>query len=188
MNFGIKRLYAEQVSGQRYHLFDGKGRLQLVADYASPWLPADEGNRVRFARSGGQVVASLDLPEGKGRVRNGRVHTSYALILNHAVYAILNKYQEEHGSASPFFTIEADGVTWLAWNETNSDAALLTLYKEIPANLMVVNDPLESAQLDPIGSVTEATGDYDFGVTLPVHPFHHADLIILALVFLSDHS
>lgn len=187
MDFGIRRLQGEQDAGQRYHLFDGKDRLQLVADHGSPWLPADEQNRVRFARPGGQVVASLDLPKEEKRVKNGRIHTSYALILEHAVYAILNKYQDKQGKKRPFFTVEADGVTWLAWSETGSNV-LLALYKEVPANLMVVNDPLESGQLDPVGAVSRAEERYDFSVTLPVHPFHHADLIILALVFLFDQS
>jgi hypothetical protein len=195
MDFGIRRLPSEQDSGRRYHLFDGKGKLRLVADYASPWLPADEKNRVRFARSGGQVVASLELPEGEGRVRNGpfdklrasRIHTSYALILDHAVYAILNQYREKQGDKPPLFTIEADGVTWLAWGNPDSDL-VLTFYKEIPANLMVVDDPLASANLDPLGAVNRTTEEYDFEVTLPIYPFHHADLIILTLVFLLDQS
>ena len=187
MDFKIRRLHDELDSGRRYHLFDGKDKLRLVADYASPWIPVDEQNRVRFARSSGQVMALLDLPEEEGRVRNGRVHTSYALILDHAVYAILNQYQAEDGGSPPFFTIEADGVTWLAWSQPDSDI-LLTLYKEIPANLMVVSDPLESAPIDPVGAVNRAAGDCDFIVTLPVNPLHHADLITLALVFLFDQS
>lgn len=187
MDFRIKRLHEEQDSGRRYHLFDGKDKLWLVADYASPWMPADERNRVRFARPSGQVVAVLDLPEGGGKVRNGRVHTSHALIFNHAVYAILNQYRDESENSPPFFTIEADGVTWLAWNEPDS-AILLTLYKEVPANLMVVSDPLESAPIDPVGAVTRSAENYDFVVTLPVNPLHHADLITLALVFLLDQS
>lgn len=187
MDFGIVRLSAEQGSGRRYHLFDGKGKLRLVADYASPWLPTDDGNRVRFAKPGGQVVASLDLPEDEGVVRNGRIHTSYALILDHAVYAILNKYEEENSDKPPFFTIEADGMTWLAWNQPNADT-WLDLYNEIPTNLMVVNDPIESAQITPVGALKPADGKYNLAVTLPVNPFHHADVIILALIFLFDPS
>lgn len=185
MDFGIKRLHAEQDSERRYHLFDGKGRLRLVADYASPWLPADEQSRVRLARPDGQLAALLDLPEGEGKVRNGRSHTSYALILDHAVYAIFNHYQTEHGQKPPFFTIEADGMTWLAWGETNSDV-LLTLYNEVPANLMIVNDPLESSSVTPVGTMNRAAGEYAFTVTLSVNPLTHADLITLALVFLFD--
>lgn len=186
MDFGIRRLLSEGNSGQRYHLFDSKDRLQLVADYASPWLSAEEQNRVRFARSSGQLVASLDLPEEEGRVRNGRSHTSFALILNHAVYAILNKYQDKQGDKPPFFTIEADGVTWLAWNDPDSDS-LLTLYKEVPANLMVLSDALEAEKLEPVGAV-KAGDKYDFTVNLPINPFHHAATIILALIFLFDQS
>ncbi|MCB9419308.1 MAG: hypothetical protein H6667_05870 [Ardenticatenaceae bacterium] len=185
MEFEIRRLHAGLGSGRRYHLLDGKSRLQLVADYASPWLPADEANRVRFARSGGQVVASLDLPEGEGRVRNGRIHTSHALIIDHAVYAIINKYQDENGRKPPFFTIEADGMTWLAWNRPDDDN-LLTLYKEVPTNLMIVEDPLKSMPIDPVGQVTRAAQEHDFTVSIPVNPLHHADLIMLALVFLVD--
>lgn len=187
MDFAIRRLSAERDSGRRYHLFDGKGQLRLVADYASPWLPADEQNRVRFARSGGQLVASLDLPEERGRVRNGRSHTSYALILDHAVYAILNKYQEEHSDKPPFFTIEADDLTWLAWPDPQAQS-LLTFYSDVPAGLMLVNDPQDLAGRDPAGIVDQAAGEYDFRVTLPVNPLHHVDLILLALVFLADHA
>jgi hypothetical protein len=187
MDFAIVRLHAEPDYGRRYHLFDGKGKLRLVADHASPWLPADEQNRVRFARSGGQLVASLDLPMEEGRVRNGRSHTSYALILDHAVYAILNQYQEESGDKPPFFTIEADGLIWLAWNEPQT-ANLLTLYSDVPANPMLINDPQDFTQQDPAGTVEQTVGEYDFKVTLPVNPLHHADLILLALVFLADRA
>ena len=187
MDFGIRRLHDEQGSGRHYHLFDAQDQLRLVADFASPWLPAGEADRVRFARSSGQLVASLDLPEEEGKKRNGRVHTSYALILDHAVYAIINKYQQTDNNKQPFFTIEADGVTWLAWSNPDSDI-LLTLYKEVPANLMVVSDPFESAPIDPVGAVKRAAGDRDFVVTLPVNPLHHADLVTLALVFLFDQS
>ena len=183
MDFGIKRLQSDINLGRRYHLFDGKGKLLLVADHASPWLPLDELNRVRFARSGGQVVGALDLPLGMGLLRNGRTHTSFALILDHAVYAILNKYQGEAGDRPPFFTIEADGMTWLAWSEPESES-VLALYNEVPSNLMIVSDPVESALLDPVGTVGQA-GD-TFSVNLPINPFHHADIIMLALIFLLD--
>jgi hypothetical protein len=187
MNLAIRRLSAERDFGQRYHLFDGKGKLTLVADYASPWLPDDERHRVRFARSGGQVVASLDLPEREGRVRNGRSHTSYALILDHAVYAILNKYQEENRDKPPFFTIEADGLTWLAWHEPDGDS-LLTFFSDVPPGLMLVNDPQDLTPYDPAGAVNQAAGEYDFMVTLLDNPLHHAELILLALIFLVDRA
>ncbi len=187
MDFGIKRLYAEEELGRRYHLLDGKGKLILVADYGSPWLPADSQRRVYLARSGGQIVATFDLPEGGKKARNGRSQTSYALILDHAVYAILNEYQEESGHKLPFFTIEADGVTWLAWSDAEDDA-LLTLYSDVPPNLLIVNDPFESGQLKSVGVVKRASGEYDFTVTLPVNPLHHADLIALSLIFLFDQS
>lgn len=185
MNFGIKRLYAEEGSGRRYHLFDGKGKLALVVDYGSPWLPVDSPRRVYLARSGGQVVATFDLAEGEGRGRNGRSRTSYALIVDHAVYAILNEYQETTGAEPPFFTIEVDGVIWLAWSETEDDA-LLTLYSDVPSNLMIVNDPFESGQLNPVGVAYRVTGEYDFTVTLSVNPLHRADLIALCLIFLFE--
>jgi hypothetical protein len=187
MDFRIVRLHADQEVGRRYHLFDGKGKLLLVADHANPWLPDDELNRVRFARSGGQVVGALDLPTGKGMVRNGRVHTSYALILDHAVYAILNKYQDEAGEQPPFFTIEADGMIWLAWREPDSES-FVALYNEVPSNLMIVSDPLESNLLDPVGTVSQTVGATTFSVSLPINPFHHADIIMLALIFLLEQS
>lgn len=187
MDFGIKRLQSDEDLGRRYHLFDGKDRLLLVADYASPWLPEDELNRVRFARPSAQVVGSLDLPAGEELVRNGRAHTSYALILDHAVYAILNKFHTEASDRPPFFTIEADGMTWLAWSEPETEA-LLALYNEVPSNLMIVSDPLESALIDPVGTVSYVRSEAVFSVTLPVNPFHHADIIMLALIFLLDQS
>jgi hypothetical protein len=189
MDFGIVRLHSDQEPGRRYQLFDGKDRLRLVADYASLWLPDAERNRVRLAKPSGQIIATLDLPVGdeNGRVRNGRVHTSYALILDHAVYAILNQYAAEDGDKPPFFTIEADGMTWLAWNKPQSDI-LFSLYNEVPANLMVVSDPLESSPIDPVGAAARGAEQYDFAVSLPINPFHHADIIILALIFLFDQS
>ncbi|MCP4424237.1 MAG: hypothetical protein GY803_07095 [Chloroflexi bacterium] len=88
-------MHTNRESGKRYHLFDGKGKLALVADHGSSWMPEETRQTVRFVNLGAQVLATLDFPGGGGKLRNGRFHTNHALILDHAVYAIINKYWEE---------------------------------------------------------------------------------------------
>jgi len=92
MRFGIRRLDAGGDNGRRYHLFDEDGRVELVADYGSRWLAAEPGHHVRFARSSGDVVASMRLPRPLLPGHNRQRSVSYAVILNHAVYAIINEY------------------------------------------------------------------------------------------------
>jgi hypothetical protein len=187
MDFGVKRLHTSQETGRRYHLFDGKGKLVLVADHGSPWLPTDSYRQVRFARSGGQVVAIFDLPEGAAQLKNGRFHTSYALIRDHAVYAIINELQEEGGDTPPYFTIEADGQECLLWR-WRQDPLSFNLYAEIPSNLTIFDDPLEFEMLAAIGQIQQTDGRYDFTITLPSRQFRHLALILLALVFLLDRA
>lgn len=187
MDFGVKRLHTGQETGRRYHLFDAKGKLVLVADHGSPWLPTDAHRQVRLTRSGGQVVATFDLPEKAGTAKNGRFQTSYALILDHAVYAIINEYQEASGDKPPYFTIEADGRECLLWRWSQASLSY-NLYPEIPANLTIFDSPLESEILSVAGQIQHTDGRYDFTVTLPNRQFRHAALIVLALVFLLDRT
>ncbi len=183
MNFGVVRLHSMQESARRYHLFDDKDKLALVADYASPWLPADEPRRIWFAGADGAVMATLDLPEGEGRARNGRIHTSYALILDHAVYAIFNKYETEHDdSAAPYFIIEVEGVTWLAWNYPE-DGDLFTLYDQGRTSVSIPPEPDERT---PIGIIQRAHHQHDFSISLSVEQLRFAPLLLLALIFLID--
>ena len=157
----------------------------LVMDHGSPWLPADSENRVHFSRSGGQKVATLDLPEGGGVSKNGRIHTSYALIIDHAVYAIFNQHQDEAGDKPPYFVIEADGLTWLAW-PPQQENVLVNLYDEVPASLAVIGDPSELDLVEVSGQIRQADGAYHFTITLPDQQFRHAALIALALIFLIE--
>jgi hypothetical protein len=53
---------------------------------------------------------------------------------------------------------------------------------------MLVNDPQDLTQYDPAGAVNQAAGEYDFMVTLSDNPLHHAELILLALIFLVDRA
>lgn len=183
MDFGVVRLHSTQESGRRYHLYDGKDKLTLVADYANPWLPVDAANRVWLAGADAAVVATLDLPDGDGWVRNGRTHTSFALILDHAVYAIFNKYEAEiDDGAAPYFIIEVEGVSWLAWSHPDEDA-LFTLYNHDRTSVSV---PLESGERTPIGAIYRAHGQYDFTISLSVEHLRFAPPLLLALIFLID--
>ena len=76
-------------------------------------------------------------------------------------------------------------MTWLAGNDPQADD-LLTFYSEAPANMMLAGDPWESPRRESVGAINLAHGEYDFTVTMPVNALHHVDLILLALVFLTD--
>ncbi len=188
MNFSVQRLHTEEDSARRYHLFNGRGKLTLVADYGSPWLRGaeDAQRQVRFAWSSGELVATLDLPEKGERQADDLVHTSYALILDHAVYAIINAYQAgNEPDTTPYFTIEVEGMVWLVWGKEQDDA-LFTLYDQVPSNLAVSDNPLESGLIEPIGRIHRTQGDYDLTITLPDQRLHEAALLALALLFLID--
>ena len=188
MRFGIKRLDAGGQNGRRYHLFDEGGRLKVVVDHGSPWLAAEPDHPVRFARSSGDVVASMGLARHVSQSGSGQRYASYAIIVNHAVYAIINKhYDSTHveGTSATHFTIEVEGMRWLALKQPARDA-YICLYDEVPADLTVYDEPLEAPLPEPAGQVYQSTGEYDFAAEAAAGRLTHTDLVLLALIFLIE--
>jgi hypothetical protein len=184
-------------SARRYHLFDRAEALLLVADQGSPWLPA-EPPQVRFSRPDGERVATMDLPRPDDR-RTDRKQ-SYAVIYEHAVYALITALDLSAGTAAfnspplpgaPSFdrlVIEVEGQRWLAlcWNEEGDNGPLLVIYDAAAADLPNAVDP-EAADLpEPIGLLEVGAGDYDYDLTLPAGRLGQTPLLALALVYLVD--
>lgn len=194
VSYRVRRLPAADESARRYHLFDRADQLLLVADRGSAWLSPDEPLHVRFARPDGERVASMDLPRPDERRPDRK--QNYAIIYEHAVYALITAMDLSSGSnplALPVaprsfdrLVIEVEGNKWLALRRTEDDGPLLVLYDTDAAGLSPLIDP-EAADLpEPIGLLEVGTGDYDFDLTLPAGRLEQGPLLGLALVYLVD--
>lgn len=183
MDYRIKRLPPFEESKQ-FHLFDREDRLRLVADHNSPWLTGLPGSHVQFGKPSGVMVASMDL-KAPERVKNGRQHTAYAIVKDHAVFAILNKHVIP--DKQPYYIIEVGELLWLALPHTD-EPKHYSLYDEVPSDLMVYDEPNHSDLPDAIGNIYHEIGDYDYQAALPTVRTQDPTLITLALVFLIDTS
>ena len=195
VSYRIRRLPADDESGRRYHLFDRDDRLLLVADQGSAWLPPGDVAQVRFARPGGEQVASMDLPATTGS-RSDRKQ-NYAIIYEHAVYALLTAMDLSSGTGSlaqasapgkfDRLVIEVEGYKWLGLCWTDDDnGRLLGLYDMGTTGLSSSVDPESTDLPEPIGLLEVSTGEYDFDLTLPAGRPAQGPLLGLALVYLVD--
>jgi hypothetical protein len=194
VSYRIRRLAVEGETARRYHLFDRNDQLLLVADQGSAWLPSGDPPQVRFARPDGERVASMDLPR-LGPHPDKK--TNYAVIYEHAVYALLTAVEEKRtGDTGPLpppgvrpfnqLIIEVEGNKWLGLRWSGDEGPLMILYDAGAAGLSTNIDP-DSADLpEPIGLLEVGAGDYDFDLTLPGGRLAQAPLLGLALVYLVD--
>ena len=164
-----------------YHLYNAEDRIALVADHGSPWLPKEPFRHVRFARPDGHPVASLDLPWVSER-RGRQEVTSYAVIFDHAVYAIINAHVA--GSQPfPFHIAEVEGHRWLVMPDGQSQH----IYAGVPAGLAYCEDPQELDLPDVIGTVSVLANTVSVELNLPPDDaLHEAALFALTLAFLLD--
>ncbi|MEM7336150.1 MAG: hypothetical protein AAF490_28980 [Chloroflexota bacterium] len=181
MDYRINRLspYGES---KQYHLFGQDDRLLLVADHNSPWLTGLPGSHVRFGRATGDVVASMDLKVPM-RTKNGRQHTAYAIVKDHAVFAIINKHVIPE--RTPYYVVEVDGILWLALS-SNDEPKHYAIYNEVPSDLLVYDEPSQSDLPNPIGSIYHDIGDYDYQIVMPPTRPQNPALVALSLTFLID--
>lgn len=187
MNFVVARINHTPECAQ-YHLFDHRQLLLLVADYGSPWVPA---HQVRLARPDGKSVASLTLPHPVlARLRRQTPSlSSYALVIENAVYAVINKLQPSPANQSdtPYFIIEVESQKWLTLDQPEQRGRF-ALYGAVPPRLAFT--PLRQLPLPAnIGLITPITGDespFAFAITLEPGRLRHMNLILLSLIFLID--
>lgn len=189
MDFRISRLHADQDSA-RYHLFNEQNRLILVADHGSPWLPPDLRGNVRFARPNGELVAKLHLSQTAVKRNRRRPYTDYAIILNHAVYAIIQEYHSpistnEHLSF-PYFILNVEGLKWLAL-KPDADS-FFALYDRVPFWLGRATRAGQPDLPRPVGHIAQTAVGYDFTITFSTARLNHSPLISLALIFLIDYN
>ncbi|KAA3657937.1 MAG: hypothetical protein DWQ04_26655 [Chloroflexi bacterium] len=189
MDFGILRLPSDIPTVKRYHLFDKKGKMILVADHGTPWLPDDPERHVRFALPAGDTLATMELTWTKKPGRNGRLHTAYAIILDHVVYAIINKYLNTRvENAQSYYVVEVAETLWLALSKETDDQHY-SLYGQVPSDLMIYDEPQQAKLPDPIGFLYAGlSGEYDFNIAMPTHQINYPALVSLALVFLVDYG
>lgn len=181
MDYRIKRLSSNRESNQ-YHLYDRDNKLILVADHGSPWLEGLPRSHVRFAKPDGIGIASMDL-KAPERTKFGRQHMAYALVANHAVFAIINKYWKD--KQPPYFVVEVADILWLVLSN-KEEPKNFALYNEVPADLMVFDEVSQSSLPDSVGNIYHGIGEYDYQISMPpVHPDNSA-LVTLALIFLID--
>lgn len=185
MNYGVTRVNHTADCAQ-YHLFDHRAMLQLVADYGSPWVPA---HQLRLARPDGKPLASLTLPKPLfARLRRSTANlASYALVMENAVYAVINRLQPSSANQSrrPYFIIEVESQKWLAM-APGEDTGCLDLYSTVPPRLAFT--PLTQLALPAkVGQIAAASHPpYHFHITLEPGRLRHIPYILLSLVFLID--
>jgi hypothetical protein len=190
VDFGIKRLRTEQKDASRvYHLFDRDDTLKLVADYGSPWLSSQDGGRtVRFAESSGKTIAQMDLAAATTKTVGSHQSKDYAIVLNHAVYAILSEYQlqDKADARRRYFVIHVADSIWLALQEAGTQP-YFTLYNEVPASLTSRSlKPMLSDLPEPVGEIDRELHQYDYAVTWQADGIEHVELLVMALIFLID--
>ncbi len=160
----------------------------MIADHGTPWLPDDPQQHVRFALPSGDTVATMDLTWAPKPGRNGRQHIAYAIIVDHAVYAIINKYwNTKKANAQPYYVVEVAETLWLVLGK-ESDHQHFSLYGEVPSDLMIYDEPHQAELPDPIGYLYAGLGEYDFNIVMPTYQITYPALVSLALIFLVDNG
>lgn len=189
VDFGIKQLQMGDESVSRvYHLFDRDGSLRVVADFASPWLASENSDRyVRFADSSGKTIAQMDLAATATKLFGGRQNKDYAIVLNHAVYAILSEYQWHSGGEDRvYFVLRVAESMWLVLKE-EMEQGHFVIYNEVPASLTSRSmEPMFSDLPEPIGEISQDSLQYDYVVAWQEDGIKHLGMIVLALVFLIE--
>ena len=190
VDFGIKRLLTEQSGDARvYHLFDRDDTLKLVADYGSPWLSSEHADStVRFAETSGKTIAQMDLAATDTKTQGGRQSRDYVIVLNHAVYAILSEYhlRDDDETERIYFVIHVAESMWLALKEKGNQP-YFTLYNTVPTSLTSRSmKPMFSDLPEPVGEIDRELHQYDYAVTWQPDGIKHAELVVMALVFLID--
>ena len=189
VDFSIKRLQMDEESESRvYHLFDREGSLKIVADFASPWLSSEHSDRyVRFADSSGKTIAQMDLAATETKMLGGRQSQDYAIVLNHAVFAILSEYQwhDEEGSRTYFVLRVAESMWLVLKEETNQP--YFTIYNEVPASLTSRSmEPMFSDLPEPIGEINQDSQQYNYLVRWQEDSIKRLGIVVLGLIFLID--
>ena len=177
MDFGVKRLNSELGAARLYHLYDKWDRLRFVADQGSPWLADNPQHYVRLARTDGHLVATLNLPWGD--VDEEKRPFSYAVLVDHAVYAVFEVY----GGKRPLIVLEVEESRWLM----APDGDHFNLFDNAPSSFRLRTGQAEEIADPPIGRLLCAQESYDFVLELPgKRPLRRPAILSLALVVLVD--
>jgi hypothetical protein len=191
MDFAVKRLVDEHGGPARYHLFDRSHKLILVADAGTPWVAADARKQVRFAQPDGRQITTLDLSlERKKDPKKDAQHAAYPLVLEHAVYAIVNEYvplpAEGKKPPLPYYILEVEGDLWLVRGERGVDP-YYSLYDQIPTTMTTFQSLAIADLPERFGAIHEVDlADYNYTIDLDPGRLQNTGLIVLALVFLID--
>lgn len=186
MEFRIKRVFVEGEPTRCYHLYNQQEKLILVADHNTPWLPEDSHHQVRFARADGELVASLDLPWQADEHKRGMTFTRHAIILDHAVYAILTMYWDsEAPDKRPYLVIEVEDHHWFV-KCCHPDGHDYAIYEDVPTNLTIVDELLEEELPPVVGFLNAEENGREFDLSLPGNVIQKTAVIALALLFLLD--
>jgi hypothetical protein len=188
IEFTIKRLHQnEQDETRIYHVFNRDGGLRLVADYGSPWLPEESNRFVRFARPNGKTIATMDLAATPMKTMGGRHSQDYAIVVDHAVYAIFSEYhvtdEDEHRL---YFVLRVGEKMWLALREEYGEA-YYTIYNHVPPSFISRSvEPMFSDLPEPDGQIEKGMRQFDYAITWHEESFKHPATVTAALIFLID--
>jgi hypothetical protein len=158
-----------------------------VADFASPWLSSEHSNRyVRFATSSGKTIAQMDLAATATKLLGGRQSKDYAIVLDHAVYAILGEYHSHDEEDRTYFVLRVADSMWLVLEE-EAEQPYFTIYNEVPASFSSRSmEPMFSDLPEPIGEINRGGTQYDYTVSWHDEGIRKMELLVLSLIFLID--
>ncbi len=184
MEFKIKRLHASRDRFRGYHLFDDQNSLLLVAEYGMPW--SGKPQTVRFGAPDGRAIATLQQTTAQAKSGTGRLQSTFVVVYQDAVYAILMAYYEN--GRSPYFLLEVDKLRWLAFAPEPDDETtpLLSLYDNFSGNVRFFNPAVLPATSQLVGGVYKTAEPFHLSVTLPPDTLRQPALVALALTFLMD--
>lgn len=181
MDFGVKQLNVDLGTARLYHLYDKWDRLRFVADHGSPWLADNPRHYVRLARTDGHLVATLNLPWGDVNLAEKKRPLSYAVLVDHAVYAVFEVY----GGKRPLIVLEVEESRWLVAPNPHDDG--FSLFDNAPSSFRLRTNQAEEITEPPVGRLLCHQGSYDFVLELPnKRPLRRPAILSLALTVLLD--
>lgn len=188
MKFSAKRLFVHELDMVGFHLFDADGALVMVAEHGTPWQPEQEKHLLRFAYPNGQVVATMDLSGVPVAGKFGYVRTSFAVIYDMAVYAMISEFRPEDTAAAddtlPHYEIEVDGMAWVMAGQTSGNP-LFALFEKSGSDPVVHASLLTDGLVPAIGTISALDGE-TFAIDLPDNVLRQPAVVALSLLYLTQ--
>ena len=187
MNLSVKRQPTEEKGQPEYHLFSETGTLLLRADLQGLAASGNADRVIRFVRPDNNLLATMKFVAPPAERENQKRDVDFVLVQDYAVYAIISRHtrpgSEGLGGLDLYYTLEAEGDTWLALPESDP-AGAFALYNRVPAGIGTYHRLTELDLPPSVGRVLPGAATGDFQIELPARRWRQANLVLLAFVVL----